>query len=359
MKIMLVLGAVAFGGAERNMVALAGALSEAHEVTLVSAARREPVYPIDARVRFVNGLGAPGRLHKLRAPLALRRLAREIRPDVAVAFLTQVNVLLRAALLGTGIPAVLCERGNPRRATLGRGLRIARALLYPGAAGFVFQTDWARDCFGPRIAGKSAVIANAVYVPEAMQGLPQAQRNRRVLAVGSMKAEKNYPLLLRAWARVAAEFPDWGLDIYGEGPLLREMQAQARALGLGVCVLFHGASDQIYAIMRQSAVYVLSSDSEGMPNTLMEAMALGMCCISTDCPSGGPRYLMREGVDGLLVPVGDEAALAAAMRRAMGEEALRQALGGAATALRERLSPARIVAQWESYLRTVAGGKDR
>jgi glycosyltransferase involved in cell wall biosynthesis len=140
--------------------------------------------------------------------------------------------------------------------------------------------------------------------------------------------------------------------ILGEGPEREALDARVARHGLGGRILLPGPVAEPGAVLARSALFVLASDYEGFPNALCEAMAHGLAVVATDCPVG-PREIVRDGVDGLLVPTGDQAALAAALGPLMGDAETRQRLGRAAAAITDRFASGVIVDRWDSVLRDV------
>jgi glycosyltransferase involved in cell wall biosynthesis len=200
------------------------------------------------------------------------------------------------------------------------------------------------------------VIPNAVPAPTA-EPFRHAGRSeeRAILAVGRLEPQKGFDVLLRAFADVARSRPEWRLRIAGEGPERGRLEALVFDLGIEDRVNLDGVVSDIDAAMRSADLFVLSSRYEGFPNALCEAMASGLPVIATDCPVG-PREIVRDGIDGVLVPPEDERALAGAMDRLMDDPASRERLGAAASAIAERFTPVAILDRWESLLRTVTDG---
>lgn len=138
---------------------------------------------------------------------------------------------------------------------------------------------------------------------------------KRVLAVGTLKAPKNFPLLLEAFARLCQNI-DARLLILGEGELREALEAQVRELGLDDAVDLPGFAMETAPYYAHADLFVLSSDYEGFGNVIVEALEQGVPVVSTDCPSG-PREILEDGKHGRLVPVGDPQALADAMLDAL------------------------------------------
>jgi glycosyltransferase involved in cell wall biosynthesis len=362
-RIALVIYCLGPGGAERVAARITGAwAAEGREVTLFTVASPEAsgadadVYEVAAGVRRVPlDLNADSRCAvdaAVRSALRVRALRRAIaaaRPDVVVSFMPQVNVLTLLATAGTGVPVVACERTDPRHARHGREWVALRRLLYPRARAVAVQTEqvagWARR-FCPRVH----VIPNFVDPPARVAGALDTPGPKRLFAVGRLFREKGYDLLLDAFARCAPARPDWSLTILGEGPERRRLEAQVQALGLSGRVAMPGRVHDPAALLAGGQAFALPSRHEGFPNALLEAMACGLPVVAFDCQSG-PSEAIVHGHDGLLVPAGDVAALAAALCRVMDSPEDRLRLGRNARAIVNRLGPANVLPQWTQLLR--------
>jgi glycosyltransferase involved in cell wall biosynthesis len=170
-----------------------------------------------------------------------------------------------------------------------------------------------------------------------------------VVALGRLCKEKGFDLLLGAFARVAAKHPDWSLVVWGEGPLRLSLERIRDEVGLEGRAFFPGLTRQPFENMQQSDLFILSSRREGFPNALCEAMACGLPVISFDCASG-PREIITDGVDGLLVPAEDEEALAVAIDRLLSNEEERKRLAANAQRVVERFSLPLVIGMWEALI---------
>jgi len=354
---------MAGGGAERVMSILAGGLARlGWEITLVTLSPTgDDAYALDPRVRRVGLDLARDSTTPWRAAMAivervreLRRAITRARPEVVLSFGDNMNLLTLAAV-GSRLPTVVAERTDPTRHDIGR-LRVHwRRRAYPQARFVVVQTHslqpWAQSIVGRR---RAIVIPNPVPRPppwsEPEFPLPDA---RPVVSVGRMTRDKGFDLLIDAFAKVASTHNDLSLVIVGDGPLRAELTGQAARLGIADRVRMPGRSRDPSAVVRRATLYVCASRYEGFPNAPAEAMSLGRVVVAADC-SAGVRELIRDGVDGLLVPPNDASALADGMLRLLGDPARCTRMGRAAAQVTSRFDVHAIVDRWARLLRLAA-----
>ncbi|CAM4173154.1 glycosyltransferase family 4 protein [Bordetella muralis] len=372
MKILLLVSSMHAGGAERVAATLVNAWTDRGDtVTLVPtySSKGTCFYPVSDAVNLIwladrVGTRSGGPLTAWRRLRALRELIREQAPDVVVSFLTNVNVaaILATKVLGkSDIPLIVCERTNPvAELSTGRVWRIARRWLYPRADMVTVQADdtvapFARDVPGIK---QLKVIPNPLP-PELLDApLVDTQAvtpRKQLLAMGRLAPAKRFDLLIDVFADLADEFSDWDLSIWGEGADRDDLQARIDAAGLQHRVQLRGRTDAPWDALSQGQAFVLSSAVEGFPNVLLESMALGLPCVTFDCPSG-PREMTRDGQDAVLVPAGDRDKLREGLRRVLSDPALRQELGKrAAESVRNRYALPAVLAQWDALFDSVRG----
>lgn len=372
-KIAFLINSLGKGGAERVVVNLAAHFRTLGCEILLVTSRRLPEeyelsFPAKRRLLEDEISRAPfGRPGKIPARLVrLHRIWKEEKPDVILSFIGKMNLY---AMLSTGrmsIPVILSVRSDPAREYPSLFQKKLAERLFRKAAGVIFQTEDAKRAFSANVQAHSAVLPNALddsFVRPPFAG----RRKPEIVMVGRLDQNKNHAMVLRAFARLHQNYPDARVVLYGgglpgsdTGPMLAEL---AKELGIDDKVRFMGRQKEIREKIEQSAIFVLASDYEGMPNALLEAMASGLAVISTDCPCGGPRSVIRNGENGILIPVGDEAALAGAMERLLKDTALREKLGQEASKLAGELSPRKVCRLWqeeiEGRVRDYVGGKSQ
>lgn len=350
------------------MARLVSMLSDrGHAVTLITlddgAGDRHEVGPAVARVSLnvmsVSRNKLAGLIATATRVKALRAAMQAAQPDVVLSFCDVTNVLtLLASRLGS-IPVVVSERSDPAAQGIAAPWAQLRPTLYRRAATVVVLTDAAASIVNPWCRDRPIVIPSAVDPPPS--GLSNASEvdgasdaDGDFIAVGRLEREKGFDLLIDAFAKIASYHRQATLIIYGEGSLRCALEQQRDRLGLNGRVLMPGWTQPIWPVLRPGGVYVLSSRYEGFPSSLLEAMASGMACIAMDCPSG-PAAIIRNGIDGLLVPAGDVGGLASAMLRLREDPILRERLGGRARDVVQRFGWDALVDNYEKVLVHAAG----
>ncbi len=377
MNLLTFISSLSSGGAERVAANLATYwANKGWQVTVVTLAEVDSdFYHLPPSVRRI-GLGllreSPnillGLFNTLKRVLALRRVLKQINPDVALAMMDKNNILL--ALAAVGLPGVVrigSERIHPPQYPLGLMWEALRRQLCACLDAVVAQTEqsahWLRTHTSAR---RVPVIPNPVPYPLPTQP-PRIEvfskepgRDSLLLGVGRLTDQKGFDLLIAAFQKVAGQFPGWRLVILGEGPLRPALTRQIAAAGLQERIVLPGRAGNVGEWYAEADLYVMSSRFEGFPNTLAEAMAHGVAAVSFDCDTG-PRDIIRHEVDGLLVPPGDVDALAQALARLMGDDGLRQKFAARAIEVRERYAMERVAGMWEKLfeeLRALRGQRE-
>lgn len=363
MNLLIVIHSLQCGGAERVTANLANYWADkGWQVTVATlTATGQEFYQLNPAVRHIGldmadeSSGAfAAVVNNLRRVFAIRRAIRQVRPDVALAMMSTACILL--GLAGTGIRGVKTigsERVHPPHAPLSSAWRTLRTWLYGLLDAIVAQSPESAMWLHLHTRARHiAVIPNAAQWPlpdQAPHLLPPVWpvNQRILLAVGRLCSQKGFDLLIVAFHRLTGEFPNWKLVILGEGPDRDALQAQICKLDLSERVNLPGQSGSMGRWYAAADLYVMTSLFEGFPNTLVEAMAHGLPVVSFDCDSG-PRDIVRNEVDGLLIPAGDSSALVAALRRLMGNESLRREFARSGVDVRTRFSVNLIAGKWEA-----------
>ena len=369
--IAFVISSLEAGGAERVCVELANywALHDWQVVIITLSSAGRDFYVLDGRVSRVRlsdesrsggatslaSLTPLGR--NLRKAVDLRHALLSIRPHVALSLMDRNNVLL--ALAAVGLPGTICigtEHIFPPRAPMGRVWSALRFLTYRRLAAVVALTSETSEwlCLHTGIH-HAPVIPNSVpwpVLPAEPVVAPPPKSHGRLLCVGRLTQQKGFDLFLPCFARLAARNPGWDLVILGEGSERPLLEAMVRDLGIRDSVVLAGRVGNVGDWYRDADVFVMPSRFEGFPMTLLEAMAHGCPTVSFDCDTG-PRDIIRDGVDGILVPDGDVSLLEVALQRLIDDPNARRQLGVRATEIRTRFSIESVVRMWEALFANI------
>jgi GalNAc-alpha-(1->4)-GalNAc-alpha-(1->3)-diNAcBac-PP-undecaprenol alpha-1,4-N-acetyl-D-galactosaminyltransferase len=353
---LLVIASLEGGGAERQISDMANYWAgKGWTVILATWSGLEVAdfYPLDARVMrvsFANPANAAGRQSRIRVNLnrvaQLRRYLKVARPEVVLSFMCESNLLAILAGARLDLRVAVSERVQPAYHTdFPWTWRIFRRILYRWADEVIAQTQDAAQWLTRHCAAHVTVIPNALRaLPE-----PSREKQRLIVAVGRLTHQKGFDILLRAFARISAEFKDWRVAIIGEGAERDNLMRLREELMLADRVDFVGQIPDVLDWMDHAGMVVQPSRFEGFPNVVLESMGLGTVVVSADCPSG-PADLIQDGVNGRLVPVDDADALARVMADLISRPDERARLGRAATGVRERYRQDVVMGRWEECL---------
>lgn len=349
-KIDIITKAMTSGGAERVIAQLANYFTEQNvSCRIVTTDKREVMYPLDEKVKVV-GIGKTSNNKAIDRVLRykkIRNVIQENKPDVVLTMPEDTGIYAILALIGTGIPVYVSERNNPWVMPNVRITRFLRKLAYPFAKGIIFQTEMAKTFFPEHIQKKGVVLQNPVDVtriPEPYIG----ERKKVFAAVGRLEPQKNFSMLIKAFSEFHKEEKDYQLIIYGEGKERTNLEKLIKQLNLEGSVSLPGRNKDVLNAINDSAAFILSSDYEGMPNALIEAMCMGMPVISTDCPSGGPRELIHNGENGLLIGVNNIESMKEAMIKII--DGRSETLGKNAYLVGKELTNPHVFDEWKNIL---------
>lgn len=358
-KIAFHLNCLEQGGAERVVTNLANQfVQEDYEVLIATEWYGKDEFWIDPRIRRVHvGLREEdekkGRIRKFLLRIRyLREFMKQEGPDVLIAFAHRAIFRGLTAAIGTKIPVIISVRTDPTGHYDSFTDKVQIALLFDRAAGAVFQTEGAKEFFAPHLQEKSRIILNPIHPKYIDVPIPE-ERTKTVVQSGRLVDFKNQPNLIKAFIKVHEKHPDYCLKIYGPDSFDGTKEILENIIELHQAqeyVELMGGSDSLEKDLADAALYVFSSDWEGLPNALLEAMALGLPIVATDCPCGGPRTVLTDKVDGLLIPIKDVDALEEAMNWMLEHPAEAGQMGMEARKISEKANAQAIFEQWRDYI---------
>ncbi|MBR4668016.1 MAG: glycosyltransferase [Butyrivibrio sp.] len=332
----------------------------ADRAVLVSNTDENPVW-IDPEGGEKDGIGRvfsallkseqKGRVYNLQErKRKLERIWKELKPDVILSFIGKNNIMALSTATREDIKVVVSVRADPNMEYNTFSLKTSVLATFGKAAGIVVQTTGARDWFPAFLQKKCVILPNSLN-PSFIRKRYVGIREKKIVMVGRLDANKNQAMVMEAFKEATKDkYSDYKLVIYGDGPDRLKLQNLAISLKIDSKVEFKGMVKHVAEHIEKASIYILASSQEGMPNSLIEAMSLGLACISTNCPCGGPADLIVDGINGLLVPVGDVNAMTEAMEKLLGNEVLAESLGNAAMRIQEKYAPDVVNAKWKEYL---------
>lgn len=364
-KIAFHLNCLEQGGAERVVTNLANQFAAGgYEVLIATEWYGENEFQTDERVRRVHvGLReGDEKKHRLiqfcLRVRYLREFLRKEKPDILIPFARKALYRGLMAAYFIRIPVLISIRTDPAGHYEERSDKLQIPLLFPRADGCVFQTEGARAFFAPRLQDNSRIILNPIN-PKYI-GVPEPkERKKTVVQSGRLVDFKNQPMLIRAFVEVHRKHPEYDLKIYGGDSFDGTKEILERLIeekGAGSYIRLMGASDSLEKELADAALFAFTSDWEGLPNALMEAMALGLPIVATDCPCGGPRTIMTHEKDGLLIPIKDQKALEDGINRLIEEPELAKRLGREARKIADRAGGQAVYEQWKEYIEQLCAG---
>jgi GalNAc-alpha-(1->4)-GalNAc-alpha-(1->3)-diNAcBac-PP-undecaprenol alpha-1,4-N-acetyl-D-galactosaminyltransferase len=368
MKVTLVIYGLGGGGAERVMSVVANYwVSQGWDVTLIMlvAPTKPPFYPLDPRIQLksldiagssANKLAAIG--NTWRRVQVLRREIIASQPDVVISFMNSVNVYAILACMGTKIPTIVSEHIYPGSNDANKIWQFIMKLTYRYADLVTVLTQNALPFYPANKGYRTIVMPNPITTPAPAAAIDRFLHSPSLIAIGRLHPQKGFDLLMKAFDRIQSKYPEWQITILGEGPMRSELEALRSELNLTDRVHLPGLVSNVPEYLRQADIFVMPSRFEGFPMALCEAMACGLPVLSADCLSG-PRDIIEDGVNGVLVTTEDVDALAVGLDSLMSDPAKRQQLADNAPQILDRFGVEQVMAIWKDAIDRVIARKQR
>lgn len=352
MRVLFLVSHLNSGGTERTVSYLSKYFAERGIDTIVLSISDEKFYDLGDKVRYVSLHISRGeksivdKLYKVfKRSIIIPKTVKNEKPDVVLCMLPLNGRYVIRDAIRSKYKLITSERNNPEVVTDEKQKRV-RDKVFKASNGIVFQTARALQFYPDYIQAKGIVIPNAIGNELAYSIKKPKKRRKTICAVGRLHKQKNYSLLIEAFKLVREKHPEYALEIYGDGPELNNLRELTIDLKLDTCVTFCGSKPDALVRIADAACYVLSSLYEGMPNALMEALAIGLPCVATDCPNG-PAELIINGENGILVPNNNMDALANGILRMIEDREFSEMCSNNATRI---LSTHSINVNAEKYL---------
>ncbi len=358
-NVLFITNSLGFGGAEKMLTFVAGELSaRGHCCGIINLngvsdyvnAHQQTIR--DEISVYLLKKASGGLKRNIQRIGEIKKIAKEFHADILIGFTEFPNLYAKIVGALLGIPSIMSERGDPVQQGTGKGFKNRIVLeIINRSKGGVFQTDGARAFYGKGLQKRGVVIPNPIFIKGEILEVAQSDREKTVVSVGRLdNFQKRYDVMLESFALFSEKHPEYTLKLYGKGTDTEKIEAWAEELGISEKVRFMGLTTQPMQDIARDGMFLITSDFEGISNSLLEAMAVGLPCVSTDHTPGGARLLITDHENGLLAPVEDAEALAAAMCEFAENPQLAEKCGNNAKAVTQRFAPERIIDLWETYI---------
>lgn len=360
LHVAMLIGALGRGGTERVLVNLSEYLvGRGIRVTVITQYQKENEYPLNPQVkRIISDITekecSKSRMVNFKRRFGkLRNIWKQERPDVILSFIGKNNMMAVLTSRFLKIPVAVAVRGEPTMEYYNRWMRFAAKNLFKLADGVILQTKQCFDFFPGAVQKKAVILKNPVNL-SFFRNRYEGEREKTIVAVGRVDANKNHEMLIRAFVDIAEAYPEYKLMIYGEGELKEKLKELVGKLGMQERIYLPGVVSNVPDVIYKASVFVLPSNTEGVPNTLIEAMISGLTVIATDCPCGGPADLIKDGVNGLLTPVENVEKMKDNLQKVLSDPQMADEMGIKASETGDIYRPEKVYKEWENYLISLA-----
>lgn len=352
-KIIVSIGTLLSGGAERVLSVLSEPLaSNFEEIIYLTWIDQADFYTLDPRVKRICVERECGSKFLLKKAIWFRNYIKKETPSLVLSFLEPFNVMVCFTLMGVDVPIVVANRNDPRYVWGDFIHRNLRALAYRKAVGNLSQTENNKNYFKGSLLEKGHVIFNPIFLPKEYVGKAICtEKKNRIVSVARITKQKNPEMLIRAFKKFHLKHPDYTLTMYGDGKDRDYVLDLVKREGLSSCISLPGAQSNIWDEIADAKCFVMTSWYEGMPNALLEAMCLGLPCVSTKV--SGAVDLIKNGENGILVDLDDDNAFSEALSEVIEDEDYAFILGTKASHIYNLLAVDVISKQWIEYLNKV------
>ncbi len=320
-KVLFIISFLRGGGAERVVSIWASQLAvNGFDVSILVNARSNEEYPVHEKVKIYSLANNEKEffcLGKVKRLSVMRKWVKNIAPDVVIPFLERTQIWTMFATIGIKLYKVETVRNSPWRTEIGKILKIFWKKCFKRADKVILQTPEQGEYFSKKVQKKCVVIPN----PLAKQYLGEINRDysdriTKFIAAGRLNDQKNYPLMIKGFAEVAKENKEITLDIFGAGEkdYIAKLQSLIDSLEMTDRIILRGRTPNLIDEYKKAHAYLMTSDFEGMPNALAEAMATKLICISSNCKTG-TKDLIDDNINGFLFNVGKKEEFSALIKK--------------------------------------------
>ncbi|QIZ05644.1 glycosyltransferase family 4 protein [Priestia megaterium] len=356
MKIAIVIWRMAFSGAENVANALIQEfISSGHEVEVILTASKVEA-STDFKVHSV-AIDGPQGIRQIKRSILLRKIVKENNYDVVIGFghIDAIHVLRALPFVNT--TTIACARMDPLTYPENKRLRIERKLMYRMVDGMILQTNSQKEYFKKIVKGPTVVIPNPVR-DFGIKSVCVAERENKCVTVARLDdAQKDHMFMFECFREFVKIHPDYILELYGDGPDKQKYENYINQHGLEGKIVLCGRVNNPQEHIKNAKMFLLTSRHEGMPNALIEAMAMGLPCVAVDCGGGGVKDLVRNNENGIIVEQGDLQTFVYEMCRVADDNVLQERLSAGAIQIRAELSLKAIAHRWIEAFKKIRKGK--
>lgn len=351
MKIIFFTGEFTEGGAERVISILTNEfVRRGFDIEILKYLNTENFYSVNEIVKITSVIENTKTNNKLTNLKWMHNYFKN-NADLVISFLASWNIMALLANAGNKVPIIVADRNDPYKIPSNPLIRKARDILYYKADYVVLQTLRNQRYFSKSIQNKSVVIPNPIDLGDKVGKALKTPKENVIVNVGRLKPQKNQKMLINSFKEVLNKYPDYKLVIYGEGDYRKELEKHIDNLDLKDKVILAGNQKDVLDKIMSAKLFVMSSDYEGMPNALIEAMCLGLPCISTKV--SGTEELIEDGVNGLLVDTRNEDELTKAILKMLNEKKLQNVFGENSKKISKKLKVSCIVGEWTNIINKI------
>jgi GalNAc-alpha-(1->4)-GalNAc-alpha-(1->3)-diNAcBac-PP-undecaprenol alpha-1,4-N-acetyl-D-galactosaminyltransferase len=354
-KLMFVTGSLSDGGAERVISILASGCADlGADVTIVIMREKKRIYELSQNVKVLQVKCDSKKFKVFSRIYELHNAIKNSNADVVIPFLPIITLYIIISNIGIGRKIITSERADPYKSIFSKGytmkdragnLLMRRLGMYNFADWMVFQTPDAQAYYSKRLKRKSSIIPNPLDT-SALPKRYEGEREKRIVAAGRLSEEKNFSLLIKGFAEFHKEFPEYTMTIYGEGVQRRQLENEIVNLNMQQYISLPGFISNIPENIYKAAMYISTSNHEGISNSMLEALGVGLPTIVTDCPVGGARMFVKTDENGIIIPINDQQKLVSAMKKIAFNHEYAMQISVEATKICGKISADNICKQW-------------
>lgn len=352
-KILFVNSSLTSGGSEKVMTIIADEFdNNNYDVSMIILYPQEKEnYHVNSSIKLYKFIYEKRNriLRWLEKISKTRKIIKKGNYDYIISFMHEININVLISSFGLHTPVIVSERNNPSARKENIFQRKITNHIYKMAQTIVLQTNQVKEQYPKYLYKKCVIIPNPISanIPAPYED----NRQKIIIAVGRLCEQKNFTMLINAFSKIDKKLSEYQLYIYGDGPLRRELEGQVASLHLENKVFLSGYIDNVNEIMKTASLYISSSNYEGISNAMLEALAMGVPTICTDCPVGGAAMVIKDHENGILIPVGDENKLTASINEVLGNIDLLNELSQNAVGVKKTYSLDKIFKKWENLIK--------